>query len=81
MKYVEIPLTREEIEARLEDGRLRVVVAVELSDLLNCDGIEGFNDLVEGKIGNELLSDINYKLAGVSGDSILFEVDAEVEFI
>jgi hypothetical protein len=56
------------------------VISVGLFDLLNND-IEGLNVIAEEYIGGAILSDINYKIVGISQGNILVEVTADFEFL
>jgi hypothetical protein len=67
IKVLEKPLPLDEAVklADANNGRLDVVIAVDLGDLIDHD-IEGLNDLADERIidGNGTLSDINYRVVG-----------------
>jgi hypothetical protein len=64
------------------DGDHRVVfrIGVPFDDLLDCDGIAGLNEHLDGCVqGGQgyLLEDIGYKPVGTDGDIVIVEVDAD----
>lgn len=74
------PLTREQIQPRLdENNQVTVVVPVSLGSIIDAD-IESFNDLLSQKItGSDLLMNIAFRLVGIEGDEVmLLEVTGDV---
>lgn len=75
-------LTRVQIESIQDaDGYIRVVVPFTLSELIGSSDYEGLNEMAETKLLVEgFLADIDYKVVGASGEDVLVEVRAQVEF-
>lgn len=77
------PLNKKQLARKInENGYLKVVVAVDLDDLITND-IEGLNDLCEKSILGDLgvLSDIAYRAVGVVSGQVLVEVTAAVDIL
>jgi hypothetical protein len=80
-----VPLTTEEIEFAMHTngGHVCEKVLVELDDVIDREGVDGFNDLLEGRLlgeeSNHILSDIEYSVVGTYAGSIIIEVDACLE--
>lgn len=85
------PLTQKQVTSNVKanDGRLKVVIAVDLDEIMDCDGVEGLNDLADGKIlVHGTLSDISYRVVGfVEGKegssfvdgTVLLEVNSDTQ--
>lgn len=79
-RYVKLP--NDEIVRVNENDFIRVVVSVELSEIINND-LEGFLDILSEKAtGTEVLSDITYSIVERSGSSTLeIEVVGNIDLI
>jgi hypothetical protein len=81
--YLEQPLSSAEVKARAKEGRLTVVIAVTLTNLTNCNGIDGLNEMADESIlgfGRPAsLQDLSFKVKGAipDRDLVLIEVDAD----
>jgi hypothetical protein len=59
------PLTEEETKScMLSNGKLQATIRIRLSEIITCNGIEGFNNLVDNFFPSLYLSDISCKLIG-----------------
>lgn len=83
MKVFDGPLTEEEINAHLTDGRLEAVVKVSLADTIDAEGLDQFNTVIDDFFPSVVLSDIYYEIVGFTpphkGDSTLAKGELHIK--
>lgn len=83
IKYIDAPLTLEEVRKRAKNGRLQVVVPIDFDEVVEMNGIEDFDDKLEKAIlgNNGCLEDISWDVVGCLPNSgeILLRVTTSVE--
>lgn len=78
MAHLLKPFTVAEIRQNLDaNGYISGDVLVDLSDIIDND-LEGFLDIISEKlVGNDLLMDITYEVAGGSKDGVVINVTGD----
>ena len=83
--YRVAPLTEQEIVNAIDQnsGYFTEKVLISLDDVIDCEGIDGFNNILESELLSEeascILSDISYEVVGNHDGSIIVEVTACLE--
>ena len=82
MKVISRPLSARQFRKRIQaNGRVRLCIKVRLRDLIACDGIDAFNELVDERLYGEgvrgCLVDLCFRPVGVRRDCVIVEVNAD----
>ena len=64
MKVYNKALTDREIKKVVKNGKLDAVINISLSDTIDAEGIDGFNDLVDSFFPELMLSNLSYEVVG-----------------
>lgn len=81
------PLTERQIVQAIKnsvpvDGYISAVIAVDVSEIVDAGGLEGFLDLISNRLtGSDLLMDADYDVVGHKGDELHFRVSGDASGI
>lgn len=81
------PLTERQIVQAIKnsvpvDGYISEVIAVDLSEIVDAGGLEGFLDLISNRLtGSDLLMNVDYVVVGHEGDELHLRVSGDASGI